>query len=179
MPPNFQEAAPRQGADFRAPKSLEQFDAPVQIFGARRCSADEDQFRWVGRVSRGVGQRHHAAERRAQDNRIDDAKRLAERMHVVAPLREIPARARAVLAAAIAAMVEIDDLGNIGQSRIGRPVDRVIGAGAAMQHQQHRLFPHQWAVGNEFRALDIEEQPHPVHGYVHGQIPFIPSPSSR
>ena len=125
-------------------------------------------------MSRGVGQRHHAAERGAQHDRIDDAKRLAERVHVVAPLRQIPALARAVLAAAVAAMVEIDDLGDIGQSRIGRPVDRVVGAGAAMQHQQHRLFPHDRAVGNELRALDVEEQPHPVHGYVHGQVSFIP-----
>ena len=43
----------------------------------------------------------------------------------------------------------------------------MVGAGAAMQHQQDRLFPHHRAVGDEFRALDIEEQPHPVHRYVH------------
>ena len=121
-------------------------------------------------MARGVGQRNHAAERRAEHDRIDDAERVAERAHVIAPLRQIPALARAVLAAAVAAMVEIDDLGDIGQGGVGRPVDRMVGAGAAMQHQQHRLFPHHRAVGDEFRALDIEEQPHPVHRYVHERV---------
>ena len=46
----------------------------------------------------------------------------------------------------------------------------MVDAGAAMQQQQDRLFPHHRAVGDEFRALDIEEQPHPVHGYVHERI---------
>jgi hypothetical protein len=64
-------------------------------------------------------------------------------------------------------VVEIDDLGHIGQGRVGGPVDGVVGAGPAMQHQQDRLFPHHGAIGDEFRALDIEEQPHPVHRYVH------------
>jgi len=45
----------------------------------------------------------------------------------------------------------------------------MIKARAAMQHQQHRFFPHHRAVGDEFRALDIEEQPHPVHRYVHAR----------
>jgi hypothetical protein len=43
----------------------------------------------------------------------------------------------------------------------------MIGAGAAMQHQQYGLLSHFWPVGHEFRALDIEEQPHPVHSHVH------------
>jgi hypothetical protein len=123
-------------------------------------------------VARGVGQGNHAAERGAQHDRIDNAERVAECAHIVAPLRQVPALAWAVLAAAIAAMVEIDDLGDIGQGRIGRPVDRVVEAGSAMQHQQHRLFPHHWAVGQQFRAFDIEKQPHPVHGYVHRPDPL-------
>ena len=168
----FQKAAPRQRADFRAAEALEQLHPPLQIGAAGGFGADQDQPGRVGRVARGIGQRDHAAERGAQHDRIDDAQRFAERVHVVAPLRQIPALPRAVLAAAVAAVVEIDDLGDVGQGRIGRPVDRVVGAGAAMQHQQHRLFPHHGAVGDEFRALDIEEQPHPVHGHVHGPIPL-------
>jgi hypothetical protein len=120
----------------------------------------------------GVGQRNHAAERRAEHDRIDDAGRVAEGAHVIAPLGQIPVLLRAVLAAAVAAMVEIDDLGNVGQGGVGRPVDRVVGAGVAMQHQQHRSFPHRRAVGDEFRALDIEEQPPPVHRYVHERAPL-------
>jgi hypothetical protein len=49
----------------------------------------------------------------------------------------------------------------------------MIGAGAAMKQQQRRLFPHYRPVGHEFHALDIEEQPDPVHRYVHGAQPFM------
>jgi hypothetical protein len=69
-------------------------------------------------------------------------------------------------------MVEIDDLGDVGQSGVGRPVDRVVGARAAMEHQQHRLFAHRRAVGDQFRTLDVEEQTHPVHGHMHGLASF-------
>src|ERR1700681_1808203 len=54
-------------------------------------------------------------------------------MHVIAPLRQVPARLRVTLAATIAAMNEIDDLRNIRQGRVGRLVDRVVEAGTAMQ----------------------------------------------
>ena len=101
---------------------------------------------------------------------FDDAERVTERAHVITPLRQIPALLGTILAAAVAAMVEIDDLGDVGQSGVGGPVDRMVGAGAAMQQQQDRLFPHHWAVRDQLRALDIEEQPHPVHGYVHERI---------
>ena len=119
----------------------------------------------------GVGQRHHAAEGCAEHDRRDDAEGLAERAHVIAPLRQVPAFARPVLAAPVAAMVEIDDLGDVGQRGVSRPVDRMIGAGAAMQHEQGRLLPHDRSIGGEFATLDVEEQAHPVHGYVHGRIP--------
>jgi hypothetical protein len=85
-------------------------------------------------------------------------------------LRQIPALVRTVLAAAITAMVEIDDLGDIGQGRVGGLVNRMIEAGAAMKHQQGRLFPHHGTVGDELGALDIEEQPHPVDGYIPGLV---------
>jgi hypothetical protein len=54
---------------------------------------------------------------------------------------------------------------NEAPSTIG--VNRVIETRPAMQHQQDRLFVHDRAIGHEFRALDIEEEPHPVHGHVH------------
>jgi hypothetical protein len=143
----LQKAPPRQRAHFRAAETFEQFDTPVQMLGSGRGSADQDQLRRMCRMSGSIRQSHHAAERGAEHDRTRDAERLAEGVHVVAPLRQIPALARAVLAAADAAMVEIDDLGKVGQGGVGRPVDRVVGAGAAVKHQQHRLFPHQRAVG--------------------------------
>jgi hypothetical protein len=60
--------------------------------------------------------------------------------HVLAPLRQIPAVSRAVLAAAIAAVVEIDDLGNIGQGR--RPAGRSSGRNPDRGEASARLvFP--------------------------------------
>ena len=61
-------------------------------------------------MASGVGQRHHAAERRAEHDRLDDAKHVAERAHVVAPLRQGPALLRPGIAAPVAAVVEVDDL---------------------------------------------------------------------
>ena len=113
---HLQKAAPRQRADFRAAEAFEQLDAPLEMVAAGGRGADQDQLRRMRRMAGGVGQRHHAAERGAEHDRIDDAERLAECAHVVAPLRQIPALARAVLAAAVAAMVEIDDLGDVGQA---------------------------------------------------------------
>jgi len=42
---------------------------------------------------------------------------------------------RAVLAAAVAAMVEVDDLGDIGECGIDGPVNRMVKTRAAVQHQ--------------------------------------------
>ena len=74
-------------------------------------------------MARGVGQRHHAAERCAEHDRVGDAERVAERAHVVAPLRQMPALPGTILASAIAAMIEIDDLRDIGQGGVGGLVD--------------------------------------------------------
>ena len=170
---DLQETPPRQRADFGPAKALEQLDAPLRIGAADRLGADQNEFRRVIRMARRVGHRDHAAERGSQHDRIDDAERIAEGADVVAPLRERPALPRPVLAAAVAAMIEIDDLGDVRQGRIGRAVDRMVGAGTAMQQQQCRLFPHDGPVGHELRALDIEEQPYPVHRHVHGAAPFM------
>jgi hypothetical protein len=121
------------------------------------------------RMASGISQRDHAAERGAKDDRIGDPQGVAERPHVVTSLRQTPAFSRPVLAAAIAAVVEIDDLGNIGQGRLSRPVDRVIRTRTAVKHQQGWFFPHDGTVGDEFCALDVEEQTKPVHGHMHRQ----------
>ena len=64
-----------------------------------------------------IGQRDHAAKRGAVHDRIDDTERVAEGANIIAPLRQVPAFSRAILAAPIATVVEIDDLGDIGQGR--------------------------------------------------------------
>src|SRR6266852_2141291 len=123
------------------------------------------------RMAGGVGQRHHAAERRAQHDQTGDAQSVAECADVVTPLRQVPAFSRSILAAAVAAMVKINDLSDVGQGRVGWPIDRVIGAGPAVKQQQCLLFPHRGADGHKLAALDVEEQPYPVDEYMHGLAP--------
>jgi hypothetical protein len=89
--------------------------------------------------------------------------------HVVAPLREGPSLACAWVAAAVAAVVEVDDLGDTGQRRECRLVDRVVETGATVEKEKRRLFPHDWAVGNEAGALDVEEEPHAIHEHMHAR----------
>jgi hypothetical protein len=67
-------------------------------------------------------------------------------------------------------MVQIDDLSDIRQGRVGRLVDRVVEAGAAMKQQQRRLFSHGGTVRDELGALDVEKQPYPVDEDMHGQV---------
>jgi hypothetical protein len=124
-------------------------------------------------MARGVSQRDHAAERGAEHDRIGDAEGIAECAYVVAPLLQVPAFARTILASAIASMIEIDDLRDIGQGRVGGLVDRMVEAGAAVEEQQCRFFPHDRTIWDELRALDIEEQPHPVDEHMHGLSPSL------
>jgi hypothetical protein len=167
---NLQKSSSRQRADFRSAKVLEQRHPPVSMCTSGGLRADEHQLGGMGGMTCGIGQRDHAAKRRAQYDRASDAQDIAERAHVVAPLRQVPAFFGTILASAVAAMIQIDDLRDVGQSRVYRPVDRVVGARAAMKHEQCRLFPHGRTVRDELRALNIEEQPHPVDEYMHGQI---------
>src|SRR6267378_8266527 len=153
---DFQEPAARQRPDFRASEAFEQFYTPVPMRTSGGFGADEHQLGGMRWMARGVSQRDHTAKRRAEDDRTDDAQDLAERMHVVAPLRQVPALSRAILASTIASMIEVDDLSDVGQRRIGGLVDRVVEAGAAMQEQQGRLFPHGGTVGHQLRTFDIE-----------------------
>jgi hypothetical protein len=173
MAADFQEAAAGKRTNLRAAEALEQFDSPLRIGSTDGLGADEDQLCGVFRVTRGIGERNHAAEGGTQHDWVDDTERFTEHPNIITPLRQIPALPRSVAAAAIAAMVEIDNLDDIGQSRVSRSVDGMVGTGASMQHQQGRLFPHDRPVGHELAALDIEEQADPIHGHVHGPISFI------
>src|SRR5438105_2760641 len=121
----------------------------------------------------GVSEPDHAAKRHAQDYRTGDAQDIAERAHVIAPLRQIPAFPGTVLASTIASMIQIDDLNDISQGRVCRLVDRVVEAGPAMKQQQCRLFSHHGTVRHQLRALNVEEKPHPIDEHLHGVTPWI------
>src|ERR1700682_3916831 len=168
---NLQEPAARQGADFWAAKSLKQRHSPVSMRTSCGRGADEHQLGGVGWMAGGVSQRDHAAKRHAQDNWICDAQDIAERAYVIAPLRQIPAFSRTVLASTIASMIQIDDLSDVSQGRVCRLVDRMVEAGPAMKQEQCRLFSHHGTVRDQLRALHVEEQPHPIDEHMHGLTP--------
>ena len=92
---------------------------------------------------------------------------IAERAHVVAPLRQVPGLRGTILASTIAPVVQKNDLSDIRQGRIGGSVDRVVEAGAAVKQQQCRLFPHDGTIRHQLGAFDVEEQAHPVDVYMH------------
>ncbi len=121
-------------------------------------------------MARRVRYRNHPAEREAEHDRPLDFQRLAKRAHIVAPLREIPLRRIAVIAAAVAAMVEIHDLRSLCEPRkVGLEV-RMVEAGAAVQQDYRRHLAHLRAVGPQLRAFNIEEQTNVANFYAHARI---------
>ncbi len=109
-------------------------------------------------MTRRVRHRDHPAERQAEHDRALDLQRLAKRAHVVAPLREIPFRRIAAIAAPVAAMVEIHDLRGLREPReVGLEV-RMVEARAAVQQDNRRHLAHLRAVGPQLRAFNVEEQ---------------------
>jgi hypothetical protein len=89
----------------------------------RRFSADEDQLGRVSWVARRIGHGDLTAKRGSQDGWALDAKHIAESTHVVAPLSERPRLLWPSIAAAVAAVVQVDDLGAVGQARVRRLVN--------------------------------------------------------
>ena len=165
--PALDEASARQRADLRTSEALEQRHAPIQVRIARGLGAHQDELGGMGRMARGVREGHRAAERGAVDDRMRDPERVAECADVVGPPRQGPGLRRAEIAAAVAAMVEEDDLGDVGQRGERGLVDRVIQARAAVEQEERRLLPHHGAVGHEARAFHVEEEPHPVDDDAH------------
>src|SRR5215217_259414 len=53
----------------------------------------------------------------------------------------------------------------------------MVGARAAMQHRQRRLLPHDGTLGDELRALEVEEeQPYRVHDHMRGAASLAVDP---
>ena len=124
-----------------------------------------------------VGERHHAAKGRAEDDGPLYLQRIAESPDIVAPLRQGPAFARPALAPAVAAVIEVHNLDHVGELREAGLVPRVIHSRAAMEKQEGWLLAHRGEVGRELLTLDIEEQPYPIDLHVHA-VAFLPrSPS--
>src|SRR5262245_18752337 len=134
---------------------------------AHRLGADEEQLAWVRLMARHIGHGHLTAKRGSQDDRTLNTKDIAESPHVVTPLRERPGLLGTSVTAAVTTVVQVDDLGAIGQARVGRLVNRMVEARAAMQEQQRGLFPHDGSIRHEADALNVEEKSHAIHQYAH------------
>ncbi len=106
----------------------------------------------------GVEHGDEAPEGLAEHDRPLDLERLAEGAHVVGPLGEVPAVGGAAVAAALAAVVQVDDLGDVPQAREGRLEGRVVEAGPAVEQQEGGELPHGRPVRDELRALHVEEE---------------------
>ena len=111
------ERVARHLGDLVAAGAAEQLDAAFDVRLPLRGGAGEDELAGMLGMARGVGDGDEAAERLPHDDRLLDLERAAELEHVVAPLRERPRLARLALAAAVAAMVDVDDLRDVGELR--------------------------------------------------------------
>jgi hypothetical protein len=85
-------------------------------FGFR---ADKDQLARMLGVTRGVCESDHAAEGSTVDDGLHNPEHVAERFYIVAPLGKVPSSRVIASATTVSAMVEVDDLGDVGQSREG------------------------------------------------------------
>jgi hypothetical protein len=77
--------------------------------------AHENKLAGMPGVPRSVCESDHAAERCAIDDGLLDAEHVAERLYVVAPLRQVPGLRIFSTATAIAAMIEVYDLRQVSQ----------------------------------------------------------------
>ena len=96
-----------------------------------------------------VALRDEAAERLAEHDRLLDAEGIAEAHDVVGKGVERPLLGRAPVAAAMAAMVVVDDLRDVGQARERRFEAGVVVAGAAVEENESGLFSEVRAIGDQ------------------------------
>jgi len=59
----------------------------------------------------------------------------------------------------VAAVVVVDDLGEVGEGREQGLEPRVVETRAAVHQDQGRLLAHRRSVGNEPGAFDVDEKP--------------------
>jgi hypothetical protein len=83
-------------------------------------------------------ERHHAAEGVAEQDRALDPEHVTEAAHIVDPRVEVPALGPALVASPLAALVEEDELGDVGERREVVRQLRVVRAGPAVQADDDR-----------------------------------------
>jgi hypothetical protein len=107
-------------------------------------------------VAGGVGLGDEPTEGAAIDDGLLDAERIAEPLHVVAPLGEGPSLRTASSAATVATLIEVDDLDDAGQGGERRLVHRVVETRPAMQEDERRLRSHARTVRYQARPFHVE-----------------------
>ena len=91
-------------------------------------------------VARQITLRHEAAEALPQHHRLDDAQRVAQPHDVVGEGVQRPLGRGPAVAAAVAAVVDIDHLRHVGQAAEDGLEAAVVVARAAVQQQQYESF---------------------------------------
>src|ERR1700736_5829462 len=123
------------------------------------------------RMPRAICYRDEAAERGAHHDRFLDLERVTERSDIVSPVREGPSIRRRAIAAAIAAMIEVNDLCNFRErTQIGFE-NGMIESRAAVQQQQRGALAHLRTLGHQLGAFDIEKQASIAALYSHDSPP--------
>jgi hypothetical protein len=110
-------------------------------------------------VALDVALRHEAAERLAQHDGLDDAQRVAQAHDIVGEGVQRPLPGRPAIAAAMAAVVVVDHLRDVGHAAEERPQARVVEARAAVQQQQRGLLAQGRPGGDVLRSFDVDVEP--------------------
>jgi hypothetical protein len=131
----------------------------------------------VARVTRGVGDCHHAAQRVAIHDGFGNAEGIAEVADGVSARLEAPARRVAPVGTAVAGEVQVDDLSHLGEPReVGLEVGVVEASRAAVQEDDGRPLAHRRPVGHERGTVDVEPQALSIDLDVHPLALAVPTP---
>jgi hypothetical protein len=98
------------------------------------------------RVPRQIALRHKTTKRLAQHDRLLKARCFAQTQHVVSKGIQCPFDGWAPVVAAMAAVVHVDDLCNVGQAAEDRLETAVVVTRPTVQQHQAGFFAHQWAI---------------------------------
>ena len=102
------------------------------------------------RMPRGVVEGDDGAEAHAEHDRPLDRQRVAELPDVVGPALEPSSSGLTDVAAPAAALVEVDDLGALGEPRPELDLEeQVVEARAGMEEHDGRPLPHPRPIGHE------------------------------
>ena len=116
-------------------------------------------------MASGVGDRHHATKGGAVHDWAYDSKGVTERRHVVGPLCDVPRVVRTALTSPIASMVQVHDLGDVGQCGEGGLIERMVYSRPSVQKKERRQLTHLIAMRPQRGAVHVEVEVHTVYEY--------------